>query len=164
MLNFWRQNLHLASYRSTFALEFINQTKNEMKKLTTLVALILTVLSFSSCEKKTVQPTSTTTASSTPNESINVQYRVTSASGNFEVEYVSVDDDEVKTVSVEVKKMSFTHSFTWTTKQNLSIKASNVSPSSKELLVEIYVDGVLFKSGSANAPGAVAVAEGVYTK
>lgn len=136
-----------------------------MKKLTTLLALILTVLSFSSCEKKSVQPEpSTTTTNITPQESISVQYRVSSASGSFDVEFITVDDGEVKTNLVEVKKMSFTHSFTWTTKQKLSIKASNVSPSSKELLVEIYVDGVLFKSGSANAPGAVAVAEGTYTK
>lgn len=136
-----------------------------MKKLTAALALILTVLSFFSCEKKSVQPTTTTTnPTSTPKESINVQYRVTSASGNFNVEYVSFEDEEIKTTSADVKKMTFTYSFTWTTKQNLSIKAYNASPSSKELLVEIYVDGVLFKSGSANAPGAVAVAEGVYTK
>jgi len=135
-----------------------------MKKITTL-ALILTVLSFFSCKKETTQPVvSTSTATVKAPESINVQYRVSSASGNFNVEYVSLEDEKIVTTSVEVKKMSFTYSFGWTTKQNLSIKAFNSTPSSKEVLVEIFVDGVLFKSGSANAAGASAIAEGVYIK
>ena len=136
-----------------------------MKKITTL-ALILTVLSFVSCKKETTQPTvvSTSTATVIAPESINVQYRVTSASGNFNVEYVSLEDDKTVTTSVDVKKMAFTYSFNWATKQQLSIRAFNSSPSSKEVLVEIYVDGVLFKSGLANAAGAIAVAQGVYTK
>lgn len=135
-----------------------------MKKITTL-ALILTVLSFFSCKKETAQPVvSTSTANETAPESINVQYRVSSASGNFNVEYISLEDGNIITTSVDVKKMAFSYSFNWTTKQKLSIKAFNSTPSSKELLVEIYVDGILFKSGSANAPGASAVAEGFYIK
>ncbi len=133
-----------------------------MKKITTL-ALILTIISFSSCKKKAVEPVApVTTTTPITEESINVQYRVSSESGNFKVEYISLEDNKVVTTSVEVKKIAFAYSFYWTKKQNLSIKAYNVTPSGKEVLVEIYVNGVFFKSGSANAPGATAVAEGVY--
>ena len=134
-----------------------------MKKITTL-ALILTILSFTSCKKKTNEPIVAPVTTSTPitEESINVQYRVSSASGNFKVEYTSLEDNKVVITTVEVKKIAFAYSFYWTKKQNLSVKAYNVTPSGKEVLVEIYVNGALFKSGSANAPGATASAEGVY--
>ncbi|HWY11464.1 MAG TPA: hypothetical protein VN026_09070 [Bacteroidia bacterium] len=133
-----------------------------MKKITTL-ALVLTIISFSSCKKKTPDPVAPiTTTTPITDESINVQYRVSSESGNFKVEYVSLEDNKVVTTDVEVKKIAFAYSFYWTKKQNLSIKAYNVTPSGKEVLVEIYVNGVLFQSGSANAPGATAIAEGVY--
>ena len=133
-----------------------------MKKITSL-ALILTVLSFASCKKKTPEPIApVTTTTPITEESINVQYRVSGASGNFKVEYRSLEDNKVVTTTVEVKKIAFAYSFYWTKKQNLSVKAYNVSPSGKEVLVEIYVNGVLFKSGAANAPGGIATAEGVY--
>lgn len=133
-----------------------------MKKITTLV-LILTIISFTSCKKKAVEPvTPVTTTTPITEESINVQYRVSSASGNFMVEYTSLEDNKVVTTTVEVKKIAFAYSFYWTKKQNLKVKAYNVTPSGKEVLVEIYVNGVLFKSGAANAPGATAIAEGVY--
>ena len=130
-----------------------------MKKITTF-ALILTVLSFASCKKKSSAPTEPT---STPAPtSIDVQYRVTSSSGHFNVEYMSLVDGKAVATNVEVNKISFAYSFSWTTKQKLSIKAYNSTPSAEEVLVEIYVNGVLFKSASANARGASALAEGVY--
>jgi hypothetical protein len=135
-----------------------------MKKIITF-ALILTSLSIISCKKETAQPVvSTSTATSTNPESINVQYRVTSASGFFNVEYTSLENDKVTTTNIDVNEVAFTYSFTWTKKQRLSIKAFNSTPSPKEILVEIYVNGVLFKSGLANTPGAIASAEGVYYK
>lgn len=133
-----------------------------MKKIITL-ALILTVISFTSCKKKTTEPSSSsTTVAAAPAESIKVQYRVSSASGHFNVEYVSVEDGKATTTSLEVGKIAFTYSFNWTKKQNLSVKAFNSTPSSKEVLVEIYVNDKLFKSGLSNIAGGIAVAEGVY--
>ena len=133
-----------------------------MKKITTL-ALILTVLSFTSCKKKTAEPIAPlTTTTPITEESIKVQYRVSAASGDFIVEYTSLEDNKVVTTTVEVKKIAFAYSFYWTKNQNLHVKAYNVTPSGKEVLVEIYVNGEPFKSGSANAPGAIAVADGVF--
>ena len=133
-----------------------------MKKIIAF-SLILTIFSLFSCNKKNnnVAPETTTTTEAT-DAPINIQYRVTAASSNFNVEYTYLDDDKVTTKTISVKKMNFTYSFGWTTNKTLSIKASNESPSGKEVLVEIYVNGELFKSGLANTPGGVAHAEGIY--
>lgn len=132
-----------------------------MKKIISL-SLLLTILSFTSCKKKSVEPAPTASAP-VASEDIKVQYRVTSASGNFNVEYVSFEDDKITTTKKDIGNITFTYSFYWVPKQKLSIRAINSSPSDKQIKVEIYVNGVLFKSGEAKAVGAVALAEGVYT-
>ncbi len=132
-----------------------------MKKLIAFT-LVLTALSLISCKKKNNVAPETTSTTEVVDKPINVQYRVTAASSNFNVEYTYLDGDVVTTKTVLVKKLNFTYSFGWTTNKTLSIKASNESPSGKEVLVEIYVDGVLFKSGLANTPGGVAHADGIY--
>ena len=133
-----------------------------MKKIISFT-LVLTILSLFSCNKKknNVAP-ETATATEATETPIEVQYRVTAASGHFNVEYTFLDDGVVTTKTVLVNKINFTYSFTWATNKNLLIKASNETPSGKDVLVEIYVNGVLFKSGNANAPGAIAIAEGIY--
>ena len=133
-----------------------------MKKII-LLALILTVLSFASCKKESAEPVApVTTSTPITTESINVQYRVSSASANFYVEYTSIEDNKEVSTTIEIKKIAFAYSFYGNRKQKLSVKAYNVTPSGKEVLVDIYVNGVLFKSGSANSPGGIAIAEGVY--
>ncbi|MBK7668122.1 MAG: hypothetical protein IPJ32_12760 [Sphingobacteriaceae bacterium] len=132
-----------------------------MKKIITL-SLLLTILFFTSCKKKSTEPIPST-ATTVASEDIKVQYRVTSASGHFNVEYVSFEDDKITTTKKDVGSITFTYSFYWVPKQKLSISAINSTPSNKEIKVEIYVNGVLFKSGEAKAVGAVALAEGVYT-
>lgn len=131
-----------------------------MKKFITLT-LLLTIISLSSCKKKSAEPTSSTT-NIAPDESIKVQYRVTSASGHFNVEYVSLEGDQITTTKKDIGNITFTYSFYWLPKEKLSIRAINSTPSNKEIKVEIYVNGVLFKSGEAKAVGAIALAEGVY--
>src|ERR1700740_1512547 len=109
-----------------------------MKNIITL-ALLLTIISFGSCKKKATAPetTTTTTMAAAPStETINVQYRGTSTSGPFNVKYTSLEDDNITTTDVEVKKMTFSYSFNWKTKQKLSIKAFNTTPSEKEVVVE----------------------------
>lgn len=139
-------------------------TKRHMKKITT-IALILTLISFSSCKKKTAEPAPITlTEAVIQDEDIDVQYRVTSASGNFKVEYTAVENDVVTVFTKDVDKYNFTYSFNWQEGKNLKIKATNSIPSAKKLLVEIYVNGVLFKSGMSNTMDGIALAEGVYNK
>jgi hypothetical protein len=136
-----------------------------MKKIITLTFLIA-ILSLTSCKKKASEPSPTATSSNelvVPDESISVQYRVTSASGHFNVEYTALDGNTITVFKDEISKSTFTYSFYWVKDKNLRIKAYNITPSTKKIIVEIYVNGVLFKSGSANQMDQVALAEGVYT-
>lgn len=135
-----------------------------MKKITT-IALILTIASFTSCKKKTVEPTPSSSADIVvQDEDIDVQYRVTSASGSFKVEYTAVENDVVTVFTKVVDKYNFTYSFNWQERKNLKIQATNSTPSVKKLVVEIYVNGVLFKSGMSNTVDGIALAEGAYHK
>ncbi len=135
-----------------------------MKNIITF-ALLLTITSFGSCKKKTTAPESTPTTTTAPEDKvIKVQYRVSAPSGQMNVQYTFNEGGVVKTETQTFNRLTFSYSFEWITGQNLSISASNATPSGKEVIVEIYVDGVLFKSGEANSPGAVASAEGIYTK
>lgn len=137
-----------------------------MKKIITL-SIVFAALSFSSCKKSNPEPNPTPTSSEEfviPDEAIDVQYRVTSASGHFKVEYTALDGNAITVFTEEVKKYNFTYSFNWVKDKSLRIKAYNVTPSSKKVLVEIYVNGRLFKSGMVNATDQFALAEGVYSK
>lgn len=135
-----------------------------MKKISVLF-FILSVLSFTSCKKKNTEPAPSSTIEAViPDESIDVQYRVTSVSGSFKVEYTALVDNVVTVFTKDIGQNNFTYSFNWVENKSLSIKASNSTPSTKKLLVEIYVNGVLFKSGQTNTIGGIALAEGVYKK
>ena len=127
-----------------------------MKKFIT-IALVLTSIAFVSCKKETIP----TPVSVTP-YAINVEYRVFGETGHLNVEYTTVDNGVVTTPSMTVDRNTFTYNFDWTSHQTLKIKASNATPSGKEVRVEIYVNGVLFQSGIANAPNASAIAQGIY--
>ena len=131
-----------------------------MKKIITL-ALIMGSIIFVSCEKKTASPASSSSATATP-AAIKVEYRVSAESGQVNVEYTAFEGGVVSTFSKEINRINFNYSFDWIAGKNLSIKASNATPSGKEVLVEIYVNDVLFKTGLANAPGTIASAEGIY--
>lgn len=132
-----------------------------MKKIFNL-ALVLVTIVFVSCEKRTASPTSSPSSTTTTPAAIQIEYRVSSESGQINVEYTALEDGVVSTFSKEINRINFSFSFDWVAGKNLSIKASNSTPSGKEVLVEIYVNNVLFKSGLANAPGTIAIAEGIY--
>ena len=118
--------------------------------------IILTTTIFTSC-KKEVLPSS----SPAQTRPIHVEYRMFGESGHLDVDYITSDNGVVTHPSILVDRNNFSYSFDWTTNQTLTINGSNAIPSGKEVRVEIYVDGVLFKSGSANAPNATATASGV---
>lgn len=122
-------------------------------------AIVLTSLAFVSCRKETVVGPVVYPAP----VSINVEYRAYAESGHINLEYTSPDAGSAAvTTNSQVDRTTFSYAFTWTSRQSLSIKASNAVSSGKEVRVEIYVNGQLFKSGQANAPGATATAEGIY--
>jgi hypothetical protein len=129
-------------------------------------ALLLTILCFGSCKKKTTAPESTTTTTlattDLENKTIKIQYRVSAASGQVNVQYTFNDGGDVKTITTTVSRLTFSYSFEWKKGEKLSLHAYNTKASDKAVTVEIYVDGVLFKTGQTNASGGVASAEGIY--
>lgn len=128
-----------------------------MKKYISIAVLLVSV-AFVSCRKETVTGPLVAPAPTT----INVEYRVFCESGHMNVEYTMNDNGVVTQPSVQIDRTNFSQSFNWTTGQTLSIKASNSIPSAKQVIVEIYVNGTLFKSGQAGSPNEEAIASGIY--
>jgi hypothetical protein len=118
-------------------------------------SIVLTAIFFASCKKETLPSPSPVTP-----RPINIEYRVFGETGHLAISYTAFDNGTVTHPSMQVDRTNFSYSFNWTTNEPLSVSASNATPSGKEVRVEIYVDGVLFKSGLANAPNATATAEG----
>ena len=127
-----------------------------MKNLIATV-LVLTTVIFTSCSKEeTAAPVSATTCQ------VNVEYTVESQSGHFVVEYNVLEGNTMVTKQYQIDRTNNSLTFTCSNGQDLKVKAYNTLPSGKEIKVTILVNGVIFKTGEANAPGAVAVAEGRY--
>ncbi|HET6990390.1 MAG TPA: hypothetical protein VFJ43_03660 [Bacteroidia bacterium] len=121
-------------------------------------AIVLTSLAFVSCRKETTPGPVINPAP----HSINVEYRAYDESGHINLQYTLPTASGSTTTQMQVDRTTYSYAFTWTSGQTLSVKASNVNPSGKEVSVEIYVNGQLFKSGQADAPNASAAASGIY--
>ncbi len=127
-----------------------------MKKFLTL-AVVLTSFVLVSC-KKEAAPLPVVTV---PTD-INVEYRVYGESGHLNIQYTMPDNGQITNPSMLVDRTNYSVAFNWKSGQELSISASNATPSGKEVKVEIYVNGTLYKTGLANSPNAIATATGRY--
>jgi hypothetical protein len=102
-------------------------------------------LSLASCKKEDVKPANPTT-STNPATSLAVEYRVYAASGQVELSYkypvngVMVEKTEV------INRIQHSISFNGTRGNELEIEAKNALPSTDEVKVELYVNGVLMAS------------------
>ncbi|HEU4718741.1 MAG TPA: hypothetical protein VFU15_12945 [Bacteroidia bacterium] len=118
---------------------------------------VIALIAFSSCRKDEL-PAPAPAAS----VDINVEYRITSESGHVTGSYLAPENGVMVEKQFAIDRTNFSFPFQWKSGQKLMIKASNALSSGKEVKVDIYVNSQLFRSGSANAPGTVAVAEGSY--
>ena len=118
--------------------------------------LVLSTFAFASCKKTEVAPTPRTSAQ------INVEYRVQSESGHFTVDYVAPQGNQLVEKQYQIDRTNYSYSFTYTNGNDFKIKAFNSVPSQRDVQVTILINGVVFKFAEANAPGAEAVAEGIY--
>jgi hypothetical protein len=126
-----------------------------MKNILALV-LFISASFFVSCSKEEIPAPAVPSAT----HQVQVEYRVTSVSGHFTVEYMAKEGNVMVSKTETIDRTNFSTAFTCNSGEMLSIKAWNTTPTAKEVKVEIYVDGILFKEGSANTPGATAAAEG----
>lgn len=122
------------------------------------IAVVLSTLVLVSCNKETT-PGPVVSASPTD---INVEYRVYGESGHLNIQYIMSENGQVSNPTMLVDRTNYSISFNWKSGQELSVSASNATPSGKEVKVEIYVNGTLFKTGLANTPNTVATAAGRY--
>lgn len=125
-----------------------------------ILLLVLSVVFLSSCEKE-VSPVPTTNAS-TPVavRAVNVDYTIYAASGSVELVYLINADGVLTEKTATVNRMNHTISFTTKSQQLISIKARNTQPSHGEVMVSIYVDGLLFRSNSTTGLNSWASASG----
>ena len=135
----------------------------KIKLLTHAGLSLLFVAYLTSCKKEEVKPIVEEVAVSTPNapKTISVEYRIYAVSSNFKVSYIAPNstNDKLMEYNLTINKMSHSVMFDYKTGNRFKLEASNINPSTKEVTVEIYINGILYGSGIANSPNGVASAE-----
>lgn len=128
-------------------------------KISVFAFLVVASL-FASCKKEEVKPTqSTSPVVATPAVDIQVEYRINAVSGNFKVKYKAPENGQLVEKIETINRLQHTISFDWKSANKFKVEASNTTPSTKEVTVEIYINGNFYASGIANSPNAVALAE-----
>ncbi|TND08189.1 MAG: hypothetical protein FD123_2444 [Bacteroidetes bacterium] len=129
-----------------------------MKKV--LFSLLLAgSLGLVSCQKEEI-PAPAGNNGSTQAQNITVEYKIYAASGNVVIQYMAPGTNgELQLTSETSNRLETNITFEYQRGNTFSIKANNTSNSSDEVIVEIYSNGVLQKTATANAPGATAYAE-----
>lgn len=135
----------------------------KIKLLTHICTFLLFLAYLTSCKKEEVKPVVQETAVSTPNapKSINVEYRIYAVSSNFKVNYTAPNstNDKLIEYNLTINKMNHSIVFDYLSGNRFKVEATNVNPSTKVVTVEIYINGILYSSASANAPNGVASAD-----
>jgi hypothetical protein len=129
-----------------------------MKKLAIVTGILAVV--FVSCTKKEANGPSAPVVST--QRAIQVEYRITDVSGNVSITYIAPQSGS-NTLTTQTAVISKTYSvISFSSKSNnfFSISARNVNVSTQDVTVDIYVDGVLFKSGSLDHATMTASASG----
>ena len=129
-----------------------------MKHLITLLSATV-ILFFASCDKQEL-PTPSNTTNTVSN--ISVTYKVYSVSGHFDVTCTTYTNGVSKVETHTFDRTNASMSFDAPKGSFLSIKAKNCIPAADEITAEIWVNGAIFQSASADAPGSSALAEGTY--
>jgi len=127
-----------------------------MNSIFRILPFFAAILLFS-CSKEEITPTAPITTN------VQVEYRVSASSGDVTI-YQDVPvagHSNLAEEKITVNRMTYTYSFTTVSGTELKLRATNTNPSADEVISEIYVDGILLVSASANAPGAYANASGI---
>lgn len=130
-----------------------------MKRILTATLFLAVTAGFTACSKEELPAPATSTP--VPATAIQVEYKIRGFSGSIDIEYIKADANGMPvTVKETSNRNEINVPFSWKSGSYLFVKASNAVPSHDEVIVELYVNGELKKSASANNPGAVAIAEG----
>lgn len=130
-----------------------------MKKIIVCLALSASFLMVSCSKKDEVKPTNVPAAITT----LNIEYRITSVSGQVGVDYIAPNTSgDLQVLHKDVNRTQETISFSYNSGNAFSVSAYNLNPSHDVVQVEIYVNGVLKASASTTDPSQPAVAKGNF--
>ncbi|HYG49684.1 MAG TPA: hypothetical protein VD905_02225 [Flavobacteriales bacterium] len=130
----------------------------------TIIGLFLLFIAFlTGCKKEEVKPASepTVQVQNSQEHIITVEYKVYAESGNFIVKYVAPEANKLKTYQTAINRNEHVIGFDWVNGSTFELEAYNASPSTKQVTVEIYINGILYSSAVANSPNGVASAKAV---
>ncbi len=120
-----------------------------MKTLFRILPLFAAIIFFS-CTKEEVAPITPGVA-----PSVQVEYRVYAASSSANVFAMMPVAGQTALAEelVQMDRMTYSVTFEVMSGTEVSVTAKNSTPGPEEVTSEIYVNGQLVKSASANAPG-----------
>ena len=133
-----------------------------MKK-TLFTLSVITAFVLTSCKKEVITPGNTNPVAP---QTISVEYRVYNETANITLEMLAPKSgmNGLQTQTVTVNRNDYSFSFSTPNNTFLSLKAWNTNPSTKDITVEIYVNGNLFKSGTLDHTSATASASGTFVE
>ncbi|MCK6641076.1 MAG: hypothetical protein L6Q81_13415 [Bacteroidia bacterium] len=126
-----------------------------MKNIFRILPLVFAVV-FASCTKEEIAPLTPGVPSM-----VHVEYRVHANSGRMTVHQLVPSQGVLAEEKVEINRSEYSYEFDVLQGTFVSVTGTNSMPGPDEVITEIYVNDVLLATGSANAPGAVAKAEGI---
>jgi hypothetical protein len=126
-----------------------------MKNTFRILPLVIAVV-FASCTKEEVTPSTPGTPSM-----VHVEYRVHAVSGHMTVNQLIPSQGVLAEEKIEVNRQDYSYEFDVLQGTLVRVTGTNSTPGSDEVIAEIYVNDVLLTSGTANAPTAIAKAEGI---
>lgn len=126
-----------------------------MKNIFRILPLVFAVV-FVSCTKEEIAPSTPGTSSM-----VHVEYRVHANSGRMTVYQLIPSQGVLAEEKIEINRTDYSVEFDVLQGSLVRVSATNSMPGPDEVITEIYVNDVLLASGTANAPGAMAKAEGI---
>lgn len=120
---------------------------------TSFAALIILVLSITSCQKETMPTLPNTPATITKYQ---VEMVVYAMSSDATIKYTQPDGEKLPINTVLANRQVTRLTFEAQSNMNLSIDAYNTTPSKEEIIIELFIDGKFMKSTSVNSIGAIA--------
>ena len=92
---------------------------------------------------------------------VHVEYRVHANSGRMTIYQFIPSQGVLAEEKIEINRTDYSVEFDVLQGSLVRVSATNSMPGPDEVITEIYVNDVLLASGTANAPGAMAKAEGI---
>lgn len=151
-------NICFVSKKEYLCARIQDKTTKKMKKIFSLIVVLVSVLAVSCKKENAVTP-----QNSTATKKLAVEYRITSESGAVEISYLKPNAEGKFELETEtVKRTNYSINFEAQSGNTFMIEAYNVLPSRKAVHVQIYINGKLIKEAFSYDPSQKAIAQCNY--